>query len=112
MSDTESKNGNACNRCQHRWTGLGAVGHCYMFRTEPRTCLQYKSDRMSAVNEAQKILTIADRTPKERRDMAEFYAVRYDWKGDTATAWFADGSCLMMAFDSDLCPIEMIEVSL
>lgn len=63
------------------------------------------------LTEAAKILTIADRTPKERRNMAEFYAVRYDWKGDTATTWFADGSVLMMIFDDDLSPVEMIEVS-
>lgn len=42
---TESKNGNACDRCQYRWSGgLGAVGYCYMFRKEPRVCLQYKAD--------------------------------------------------------------------
>jgi hypothetical protein len=63
------------------------------------------------VSEASKILTIADRTPKERRNMAEFYAVRYDWTGDTATTWFVDGSVLMMTLDDDLCPTEMIEVN-
>jgi len=40
---SESANGNACNRCQHRWNEPDLDdGHCYMFASEPRVCFQYK----------------------------------------------------------------------
>jgi hypothetical protein len=63
------------------------------------------------VSEAGKILAIADRTARERRNMAEFYAVGYEWNDDLVVARFADGSSLMMTLDSDLCPTEIIEVN-
>lgn len=49
VGKTVSSSGNACDRCQHRWSGApGSVGHCYMFQTEPRACLQYKAERVAA----------------------------------------------------------------
>lgn len=61
---------------------------------------------------AGKILTVNDRTPKERRDMADFYCVsKPAWLGKDMYAWtFDDGSRLMMTYDENLHPIEMIEV--
>jgi len=59
---------------------------------------------------ATQLLTIADRTPKERRNMAEFYASTFEWKGDLLVTKFEDGSALMIVLDGDLAPVEMIEV--
>jgi hypothetical protein len=45
---TESANGNACNRCQHSWSPREVPldsSHCYMFKSEPRVCFQYKAER-------------------------------------------------------------------
>jgi hypothetical protein len=59
---------------------------------------------------AEKILTVSDRTPKERRDMADFYGKRFDWHGDLITYWFEDNSALMMTLDENLRPIEMVSL--
>lgn len=63
------------------------------------------------MNKAQAILNPAlDRQPKERRDMAEYYAVQTDWVRDVEICRFADGSALMMVLDADLCPTEFLAV--
>ncbi len=66
---------------------------------------------------ANKILTKSDRTPKERRDMADYYATTnstpktYQWVGKDMFVWtFEDGSQLMMVYDEDLQPLEFVEV--
>jgi hypothetical protein len=59
---------------------------------------------------AEKILTVSDRTPKERLKMADFYGKRFDWNGDLITYWFADESALMMTLDENLEPTEMVTV--
>lgn len=58
---------------------------------------------------AQRIMDTPDRTPKERRDMAELRHVgRVEWKGDLLVCRFLDGSALMMVLDDDLCPVEFL----
>lgn len=60
---------------------------------------------------AQKILTMRDRTSKDRRDMADFYAVSSQWLGKDMFSWeFHDGSKLMMVYDENLAPLEILEV--
>ena len=60
---------------------------------------------------AESILMTPDRTPKERRDMAEIRNVSpVDWNGGTEVCRFHDGSELMMVFDGDLCPVEFLPI--
>jgi hypothetical protein len=52
------------------------------------------------------------RTLKDRRDMADFWAVSPpQWLGKDMYAWaFSDGSQLMMVYDENLRPVEIVEV--
>lgn len=60
---------------------------------------------------AQKILTMQDRTLKDRRDMADFWGVQSSWLGKDMYSWeFKDGSKLMMVYDENLAPLEILEV--
>lgn len=60
---------------------------------------------------ARDILRTPDRTPKERRDMAELRHVGpVDWKGDMMVCHFRDGSSLMWVFDDCLCPVEFLVI--
>lgn len=55
-----------------------------------------------------------DRTPKERRNMAEFYAVHVEALKDKRgyqngeVCYFRDGSMLLMDFDEDYCPTQFL----
>lgn len=40
---------NPCDTCQHRW-GRRNEGHCYMWKSEPVVCRQYKMDRQAVLN--------------------------------------------------------------
>jgi hypothetical protein len=62
---------------------------------------------------AQNILTVVHRTPKERREMAEFWAAndgKSAWDGDCLTCIFSDGSALLMTLDEDLIPTEFLVI--
>jgi hypothetical protein len=62
------------------------------------------------MNIAQSILSIEDRTPRERRLMAELRHIGpVDWAGDILVCRFIDGSALMV-LGEDLCPIEYLVV--
>lgn len=63
------------------------------------------------MNTAGRILAVSDRTPKERRDMAEFYAASFEWDRGLVTYRYDDGSALMMVLDDGLSPTEIIEVA-
>jgi len=58
------------------------------------------------MTKAEEIL-IADRTPRERRDWAEFIG-ECEHSHGVETSTFADGSVLMWTTDEDLLPLEMI----
>lgn len=64
---------------------------------------------------AQRILATPDRTPRERRDMAEIRDTRpggrVDFQGDCQTCYFSDGSALMMTFDENFCPTEFLAIA-
>lgn len=66
---------------------------------------------------AEAIMATPDRTPKERRDMAELRAApamdgKTEWMGrDGEACRFLDGSALLMTFDEDFRPIEFLVVN-
>lgn len=69
------------------------------------------------MNTAQSIVSMPDRTLKERRDMAEIRDIgpklhgKVDWKGNCEVCYFSDGSKLMMTLDSDFCPTEFLAIA-
>lgn len=61
---------------------------------------------------AHQIMATPDRTPKERRLMAEIRHVGpVEWKGDLLVNRFDDGSSLMVVMDENLTPVEFLAVA-
>lgn len=69
---------------------------------------------MQQLTTARSILSMPDRTPKERLAMAEIRDTmpggRIDWAGTVRTCHFDDGSALMMTLDSDFSPTEFLTI--
>jgi hypothetical protein len=59
---------------------------------------------------AERILSIPDRTMRERRDMCEIRTESFTWHGQDIMYQFADGSGIIATLDCDLAPIGMVIV--